>query len=67
MLQHPFKIVLLALPLLGGAEAKAGSCLNIQAPEGPYGIQLQGSLVGGGNPTRPWVLPLSIKQRSPSI
>ncbi|MFZ4653620.1 MAG: hypothetical protein ACOYLM_04480 [Methylococcaceae bacterium] len=47
MLQHPFKIVLLALPLLGGAEAKAGSCLNIQAPEGPYGIQLQGSLVGG--------------------
>jgi len=47
MLPHPFKVILFALSVLVGANAKAGSCPHIQAPEGPYGIQLQGSLVDG--------------------
>lgn len=47
MLQHPFKVILVSLSVLLGADAKAGSCLHIKAPEGPYGIQLQGTLVDG--------------------
>jgi hypothetical protein len=47
MLNTVLKPLLFVLACLSMAEAQAGNCLNIKAPQGRYGVNLQGRLVSG--------------------